>query len=153
MTVNASFVSPTADANVAHMLQHFDSNGLVSSIVAGFTVWKLILTLLLTAIAYDQCTPLPMLHVGTGAKHRSLCCSQIHMEQGLNCRTGAEDALHRSFPRISEPRLHKVPREMVLGTPQLCLRFPQVCAQLCCAERYGQRVCTLRMLTRDAGSS
>ncbi|KAF2849768.1 cytochrome P450 sterol C-22 desaturas-like protein [Plenodomus tracheiphilus IPT5] len=54
MAVNASFVSPTADANVAHVLQQFDSNGLLSSVFTGLTLWKVVLTLLLSAIAYDQ---------------------------------------------------------------------------------------------------
>jgi len=70
MALNASFVSPTADASVAHMLQQFDSNGLLSSLVTGFTVWKLVLTLLLTAIAYDQCTPVASSRRGAYAKHR-----------------------------------------------------------------------------------
>jgi C-22 sterol desaturase len=56
MTVNASLVSPTADAQVAHMIQQFDTNGLLSSVFAGLTAWKLVLTLLVTAVVYDQCT-------------------------------------------------------------------------------------------------
>jgi C-22 sterol desaturase len=55
MAVNASFVSPTADAKVAHVIQQFDTNGLLSSIFTGFNVWKLALTLIITAVAYDQC--------------------------------------------------------------------------------------------------
>ena len=61
MAVNASFVSPTADAKVAHIIQQFDTNGLLSTVFTGFTVWKLILTLLITAVAYDQCMACPML--------------------------------------------------------------------------------------------
>lgn len=56
MAVNASFVSPTADAQVAHMIQQFDTNGLLSSVFTGFTVWKFALTLLVAAVVYDQCT-------------------------------------------------------------------------------------------------
>lgn len=58
MAVNASFVSPTADAKVAHVIQQFDTSGLLSTALNGFTVWKLILTLLITAVAYDQCMTL-----------------------------------------------------------------------------------------------
>lgn len=54
MAVNASFVSPTADAKVAHMIQQFDANGLLSSIFTGFTVWKFALTLIVMAVVYDQ---------------------------------------------------------------------------------------------------
>jgi hypothetical protein len=56
MAVNASLVSPTADAKVAHMIQHFDTNGLLSSVFAGFSAWTLVLTLVVTAVVYDQCT-------------------------------------------------------------------------------------------------
>jgi hypothetical protein len=56
MAVNASFVSPTADAKVAHMIQQFDTSGLLSTIFTGFNIWKLALTLIITAVAYDQCT-------------------------------------------------------------------------------------------------
>jgi C-22 sterol desaturase len=56
MAVNASFVSPTADAKVAHVMQQFDTNGLLSSVFSGFTAWKMVLTLIVTAVVYDQCT-------------------------------------------------------------------------------------------------
>ena len=56
MAVNASFVSPTADANVAHMITHLDTNSLLSAVFNGFSVWRLLLTLIVLAVAYDQCT-------------------------------------------------------------------------------------------------
>lgn len=55
MAANVSFVSPTADAKAAQVLQDFDTSGLLSSVVTGLTVWKLALTLIVTAVAYDQC--------------------------------------------------------------------------------------------------
>jgi len=55
MTVNASFVSPTADAKVAHMITQFDTAGLLSTLVNGFTFWKAALALLVGAVLYDQC--------------------------------------------------------------------------------------------------
>ena len=55
MTVNASFVSPTADAKVAHMMTQFDTAGLLSTIFQGFTFWKAALALLVGAVLYDQC--------------------------------------------------------------------------------------------------
>lgn len=55
MAVNASFVSPTADAKVAHIIQQFDTSGLLSSALTGFTVWKFVLTLVVAAVLYDQC--------------------------------------------------------------------------------------------------
>lgn len=55
MTVNASFVSPTADAKVAHMMTQFDTAGLLSSVFNGFTFWKAAIALLVGAVIYDQC--------------------------------------------------------------------------------------------------
>ncbi|KAH6629599.1 cytochrome P450 61 [Boeremia exigua] len=54
MTVNASFVSPTADAKVAQMITQFDTTGLISSVLNGFTIWKALLALLVGAVLYDQ---------------------------------------------------------------------------------------------------
>jgi C-22 sterol desaturase len=56
MALNASFVSPTADAKVAHMMSQLDTNSLLSAIFGGFSVWRLLLTLVVVAVAYDQCT-------------------------------------------------------------------------------------------------
>jgi C-22 sterol desaturase len=56
MAVNASFVSPTADAKVAHMMAQFDSSSVLSAVFNGFSIWRLLLTILVLAIAYDQCT-------------------------------------------------------------------------------------------------
>jgi C-22 sterol desaturase len=53
---NASFVSPTADANVAHMIATLDTSGIVSTLFNDLSWWKLALTLLVVAVAYDQCT-------------------------------------------------------------------------------------------------
>ncbi|KAF1949544.1 cytochrome P450 61 [Byssothecium circinans] len=54
MAVNMSFVSPTADAKVAHIMTSFDANGIVSTILNNMNGWKLVLTLLMLAVAYDQ---------------------------------------------------------------------------------------------------
>lgn len=59
MAVNASFVSPTADAKVAHMITQLDTAGLLSTIFNGFTFWKAVLTLLVVAVTYDQRTCAP----------------------------------------------------------------------------------------------
>ena len=55
MAVNASFVSPTADAKVAHLAASFDHNGMVSMLMNNFSGWRLVLTIMLLAVAYDQC--------------------------------------------------------------------------------------------------
>jgi len=55
MALNASFVSPTADAKVAHMITQFDTAGLLSTVFNGFTFWKAALALLIGAVLYDQC--------------------------------------------------------------------------------------------------
>ncbi|KAF2127764.1 cytochrome P450 61 [Dothidotthia symphoricarpi CBS 119687] len=54
MAANASFVSPTADAKVAHMMTQLDANGLLSTVFNGLSTWKLVLTLLVAAVVYDQ---------------------------------------------------------------------------------------------------
>jgi C-22 sterol desaturase len=59
MAVNASFVSPTADAKVAHMITQLDSNSFLSAIINGFSVWRLLLTMVVMAVAYDQCRTPP----------------------------------------------------------------------------------------------
>jgi C-22 sterol desaturase len=53
MAANASFVSPTADAKVAHTVA-FNANGVLSKIVNNVSGWQLVLTLLLVLVAYDQ---------------------------------------------------------------------------------------------------
>lgn len=55
MALNASFVSPTADAKVAHLITQFDTTGLLSTIFNGFTFWRAVLALLAGAVIYDQC--------------------------------------------------------------------------------------------------
>jgi C-22 sterol desaturase len=55
MAVNASFVSPTADAKVAHMITQLDSNSILSTIFNGLSIWRVLLTVLVAAVVYDQC--------------------------------------------------------------------------------------------------
>lgn len=54
MALNASFVSPTADAKVAHLITQFDTNSFLSAAAANFSVWRLLVTLIVMAVAYDQ---------------------------------------------------------------------------------------------------
>ena len=61
MAANASFVSPTADAKVAHMITQLDTNSILGAIFNGFSIWRLLLTLLVLAVAYDQCRHISML--------------------------------------------------------------------------------------------
>ncbi len=53
VNMTGSFVSPSADATISPQL--FAPVGLVASILDGLTVWKLILTLFVAAVIYDQC--------------------------------------------------------------------------------------------------
>jgi C-22 sterol desaturase len=55
MAVNASFVSPTADAKVAHQIAQLDVNGVLSTLLNNISATSLLLTLLMVAVAYDQC--------------------------------------------------------------------------------------------------
>ena len=66
MAVNASFVSPTADAKVAHLMTQLDTNSVLATIFNGFSVWRLLLTIIVAAVAYDQC------------KHYLTQCAGLH---------------------------------------------------------------------------
>ncbi len=80
MAVNASFVSPTADAKVAHVMLQFDTNGLVSTFLNGLTVWRVLLTILITAVAYDQCELLFSSLFASGRNLADRSSSQVHLE-------------------------------------------------------------------------
>jgi C-22 sterol desaturase len=67
MAVNASFASPTADATVAHHIKQLDNNSIVSAVINGFSLWRLVLTVLVMAIAYDQCMKPPR-----------ICCAGLY---------------------------------------------------------------------------
>lgn len=54
MAANASFVSPTADAKVAHTIAAFNANGVLSKVMNNVTGWQLVLTVMLLLVAYDQ---------------------------------------------------------------------------------------------------
>ncbi|KAF2109887.1 cytochrome P450 61 [Lophiotrema nucula] len=54
MAVNASFVSPTADAQAAHRVAQLDVPGVLSTILSGISGWQLVLTTFLLLVAYDQ---------------------------------------------------------------------------------------------------
>ena len=56
MAANASFVSPTADAKVAHTIAAFDASGVLSKMLNNLSGWQLVLTVILSLVAYDQCT-------------------------------------------------------------------------------------------------
>lgn len=58
MAANASFVSPTADAKVAHMITQLDGSSMLSTIYNGLSVWSVLFTVLAVAVAYDQCMDL-----------------------------------------------------------------------------------------------
>lgn len=53
VNITGSFVSPSADATVTPQL--LAPAGIVASILEGLTVWKLLLTLFIGAVVYDQC--------------------------------------------------------------------------------------------------
>jgi len=56
MAANASFVSPTADAKVAHTIAAFNASGVLSKMLNNLSGWQLVLTVILSLVAYDQCT-------------------------------------------------------------------------------------------------
>lgn len=121
MAVNASFVSPTADAKVAHMVAHLDTNSVISTIFNGFSFWRVLITLVVLAVTYDQ----GMENVRYAPITTNLR-SHVHLAQGLHRWTCMEGTLYWAIPRVRQPRFQEVPREMGLWRPQLCLRLPQV---------------------------
>lgn len=54
MAVNASFVSPTADAKFAQKISQFDTSGIVSTLLNGVNGWTITLTVFLMLVGYDQ---------------------------------------------------------------------------------------------------
>lgn len=52
---DASFTSPLANANIKIQSAPTDA-GLLAGLCQGFNAWTLALTLLVAALAYDQCT-------------------------------------------------------------------------------------------------
>ena len=93
MAANASFVSPSADAKDIHLLDQFDTAGLLSSALEGFTLWRLALTLIVSAIAYYYYYYCCLHHSPLTAAP-----SQVPLEQGLNCWPVMEDSFHRALP-------------------------------------------------------
>lgn len=53
VNITGSFVSPSADATVSPRL--FVPAGILTSVLDGFNVWKLLVTLFVGAVLYDQC--------------------------------------------------------------------------------------------------
>lgn len=53
VNMTGSFVSPSADATVSPKL--FAPAGILASMLDGFNVWKLLVTLFVAAVIYDQC--------------------------------------------------------------------------------------------------
>lgn len=53
VNMTGSFVSPSADATVSPQL--FAPAGILASVLDGFNVWKLVVTLFVGAVIYDQC--------------------------------------------------------------------------------------------------
>lgn len=53
VNMTGSFISPSADATVSPQL--FVPAGIVASVLDGVTVWKLLVTLAVAAVVYDQC--------------------------------------------------------------------------------------------------
>lgn len=53
VNMTGSFVSPSADATVSPQL--FAPAGILASMLDGFNVWKLLVTLFVGAVIYDQC--------------------------------------------------------------------------------------------------
>lgn len=53
VNMTGSFISPSADATLAPQI--FAPVGILASVLDGFNVWKLLVTLAVAAVVYDQC--------------------------------------------------------------------------------------------------
>lgn len=58
VNMTGSFVSPSADATVSPQL--FAPAGFLASVLDGFNAWKLLVTLFVAAVIYDQCKRGPL---------------------------------------------------------------------------------------------
>lgn len=52
VNITGSFISPSADATLYPAVF---APGVIGSVLEGFTIWKLLVTLFLAAVLYDQC--------------------------------------------------------------------------------------------------
>jgi hypothetical protein len=57
MALNASYASPTADAQYA--LRQVEFSGILSRLTQGWSAWSIALTLFMGLVLYDQCTCVP----------------------------------------------------------------------------------------------
>ena len=60
--MNSTFASPAANADYAAPIMDATGGGLLSSVYNGINGWSVVITLLLTLVAYDQCELFPRLH-------------------------------------------------------------------------------------------
>ena len=129
VNMTGSFVSPSADATISPQL--FAPAGLVASILDGLTVWKLILTLFVAAVIYDQCKSKflrnPSKNVsfarseistrpGSIANHVTPFVfannSQVPLPEGQHRWSCLQDPLHGPFPPVCQSQVHRVQGEM-----------------------------------------
>lgn len=106
--MTGSFVSPLADA--ARSPQLYAPAGFIASILDGYNVWKLLGTLFIAAVIYDQCkstTPFslpPNIPLASrmliGATY-----SQVPLSQGLNYWSRVQDSLYGPVPPIRQPQI------------------------------------------------
>ena len=53
MALNASYASPTADAQYA--LRYVESSGILNRLTQGWSAWSVVLTVFMGMVLYDQC--------------------------------------------------------------------------------------------------
>lgn len=82
VNMTGSFASPSADATISPQL--FAPVGVVAAMLDGLTVWKLILTLFVAAVIYDQCkSTFSRISWKNVSFARSLCKFQHFSDQSL----------------------------------------------------------------------
>lgn len=132
VNITGSFISPSADATVSP--QFIASAGVLASVLDGFTIWKLLGTLFIAAVIYDQCKCAYCPRFSKSSQWTFFWVhttnnpfySQIPLLQGFNYRSCIQDSLHGSILGVCQPQVHRVQGQMGQRRSELCLCLPQV---------------------------
>ena len=117
--MNGSFASPFANADYI-ALSSVDG-GLFSRVYSSMSGLSLTVTVLFMLVAYDQCefAEYPQFLRVADTRYSHVC-----LEQGINCWTIVEDALHWAILAIREPKNGRIQGKMGEWRLELCISVP-----------------------------
>jgi len=104
---NVSFASPLADAKFAQIVGNDHINDLLTSITE-LSAWKVVVTILLVLVAYDQCLCYSLICPEPRSHHHS----QLSLAERIDRWPIMEDSIHRTFSPVSEPKMGRIQGEM-----------------------------------------